>query len=357
MQINQIVPSLNFGDAVSSDIIAIRDVLQKKGYESNIYAKLIHPKVIKEAKQLSLYRGNPSNILIYHFAVAGRDITDFVKKLPDRKVLLYHNITPAEYFYNYDDISYDLCNRGRKELAGLSKYFEIGLGVSTFNCQELEKLGFECTGTLPILINFKKYEVFDRELDNKLKNDINKKIIFVGRLAPNKKQEDVIKTFYLYWKYINKSSTLYLIGRKETPPYVKQLEELVEMLGLSDNVVFTGVLKDGELNTYYRNADIFLCMSEHEGFCVPLVESMYFDLPIIAYNSSAISETLGNSGILLNEKNYVFSAELLNVLIEDNSIRESVIKNQRERLNDYSKDKIESKLLKVINFLLDKDKR
>lgn len=356
MQINQIVPSLNFGDAVSSDIIAIRDVLQKKGYNSNIYAKLIHPKVMKEAKQLSLYHGNPSNIVIYHFAVAGRDVTDFVKKLPDRKILLYHNITPAEYFYNYDDISYDLCNRGRKELAGLSKYFEIGLGVSTFNCQELEKLGFEHTGTLPILMDFKKYEVFDKELDSKLKKDGNKKIIFVGRIAPNKKQEDIIKTFYLYWKYINKSSTLYLIGRKETPPYVKQLEELVEILGISDNVIFTGVLNDNELNTYYKNADVFLCMSEHEGFCVPLVESMYFDLPIIAYNSSAISETLGDSGILLNEKDYVFNAELLNVLLEDGFFRESVIKSQRKRLKEYSKEKIENKLIEVINFVLDKNK-
>lgn len=357
MKINQVVPSLNFGDAVSSDVIAIRDALQKKGYESDIYAKLIHPKVIKQAKQLSLYHGNPSNILIYHFAVAGRDVTDFVKGLPDRKILLYHNITPAEYFYNYDDILYDLCSRGRKELAGLSKYFEMGLGVSTFNCQELQKVGFKHTDTLPILLDFKKYEVFDKELDDKLKGDMNKKIIFIGRITPNKKQEDVIKTFYLYFKYINKSSTLYLIGRKEITPYAKQLEELVETLGLSDNVVFTGVLNDNELNTYYRNVDIFLCMSEHEGFCVPLVESMYFDLPIIAYNSSAISETLGNSGILLNEKDYVLSAELLNVLIEDSSFREAVIKNQRKKLNDYSKDKIECKLFEMINSFLDRDKR
>ena len=355
MQINQVVPSLNFGDAVSSDVIAIRDVLQKKGYESNIYAKLIHPKVIKQAKHLSLYHGNSSNIVIYHFAGAGRNVTDFVKKLPERKILIYHNITPAEYFYNYDDVLYDLCSRGRKELASLSRYIEIGLGDSTFNCLELEKLGFKCTSTLPILINFKKYEVFDEELDSKLKQDGNKKIIFVGRIAPNKKQEDVIKTFYLYYKYINESSTLYLIGRKEITPYVEQLKELVETLGLSENVVFTGVLSDKGLNTYYRNADVFLCMSEHEGFCVPLVESMHFNLPIIAYNSSAISETLGNSGILLNEKDYVFTAELLDVLTEDNLYRESVIKNQRKKLNDYNKDKIEDKLIEVINFLSDTD--
>lgn len=353
MKINQIVPSLSFGDAVSSDVIAIRDTLQKKGYESDIYAKLIHPKVIKQAKQLSLYHGNPSGILIYHFAVAGRDVTDFVKNLPDRKILLYHNITPAEYFYNYDDVLYDLCSRGRKELAGLSKYFETGLGDSTFNCMELEKLGFKCTSTLPILIDFKKYEVFDEELDSKLKQNGKKKIIFVGRIAPNKKQEDVIKTFYFYCKYINKSSTLYLIGRKEIAPYVKQLEELVKTLGLSENVIFTGVLGDNELNTYYRNADVFLCMSEHEGFCVPLVESMYFNLPIVAYNSSAISETLGNSGILLKKKDYVFSAELLNVLIEDSLFRESVIENQRKRLNDFSKNKIESKLIEVIKSFSD----
>jgi L-malate glycosyltransferase len=356
VKINQIVPSLNFGDAVSSDVIAIRDALQKKGYESDIYAKLIHPKVIKQAKHLSLYHGNPSNILIYHFAVAGRDVTDFVKNLPDKKILLYHNITPAEYFYNYDDVLYDLCSRGRKELAGLSKHFEMGLGDSTFNCMELEKLGFKCTSTLPILIDFKKYEVFDEKLDSKLKQNGKKKIIFVGRIAPNKKQEDVIKTFYFYCKYINKSSTLYLIGRREINPYVKQLEELVETLELSENVVFTGVLNDNELNSYYRNADVFLCMSEHEGFCVPLVESMHFDLPIVAYNSSAISETLGNSGILLNEKNYVLSAELLNVLIEDSSFREAIIKNQRKKLSDYSKNKIEGRLFEIIDFLSNRNK-
>jgi len=89
---------------------------------------------------------------------------------------------------------------------------------------------------------------------------------------------------------------------------------------------------------------------------VPLVESMHFDLPIVAYNSSAISETLGNSGILLNEKNYVLSAELLNVLIEDSSFREAIIKNQRKKLSDYSKNKIEGRLFEIIDFLSNRNK-
>lgn len=352
MQINQIVPSLNYGDAVSSDIIAIRDVLRKYGYDSNIYAKFIHPRVLKHAKQLSLYKGDSSNILIYHFAVAGREVTEFVKKLPDNKILIYHNITPAEYFYDYDDILYSLCIRGREELRDFSKYFKLGIGDSAFNCKDLEKEGFGSTVVLPILIDFNKYKGFNEELDKKLKDDDNKKILFVGRIAPNKKQEDVIKTFYFYNKYINNSSSLFLIGRKEVIPYVEQLQNLVKKLDLSRSVIFTGGVSDKELYTYYRNADVFLCMSEHEGFCVPLVESMYFDLPIVAYSSSAVPETLGNSGVLVNNKNYVEIAELLNILFDDETFREKIIKSQRERLKDFENAYIEQKLIGIVENLL-----
>ena len=119
MQINQVLPALSYGDAVSNHAIEIRDILRKFGYDSNIYAKWIHPKVSKFAKPLNNYKKNAANIVIYHLSLAGLDVLDFVKRLPDTKVLIYHNITPHHYFEGIYDTLYNLCKQGREELYSL----------------------------------------------------------------------------------------------------------------------------------------------------------------------------------------------------------------------------------------------
>jgi len=353
MEINQFIPSLTPGDAASNDALAIRAILRKNGFKSNIYAKFIHPRMLWYARPYFLYRGNRQNISIYHFAIGGLQFSDFILKLPDIKILRYHNITPPEYFEKYDSKLSFICRKGLIELKGFKRHFVLGMGDSSFNCLAMEHEGIGKTEVLPVLIDFSKYAEYDKELNRKLGGSDSKKIIFVGRIAPNKKQEDLIRVFDHYHRKFNPNSTLYLIGQKQIAPYVHELEELVTTLGLSDTVVFTGKVSDKEVNTYYRNADVFVCLSEHEGFCVPLVESMFFNIPIIAYESSAIKDTLGEAGILLQEKDAESIAKLIVRVTEDSSFREEIIKRQKKRLPVFQSDCIEQKLMKIIHEIQD----
>ncbi len=348
MQINQFVPTINPGDAVSNNILGLREILVENGYKSDIYAKHIHAELKNKVKSVSKYRGNTSNLLFYHFAIAGMDFTDSVIKFPDTKILVYHNITPAEFFYNYDNRSYFGCKKGREELAKISKFFDLGIGDSNYNRQELEEIGFKNTAVLPIFIDTSAERTTDLKLDLELSNNGKTKLLFVGRIAPNKRQEDIVKIFYLYNKYINSNSQLYIVGSEHTLKYAEQLKNLVSDLGLSGDVIFPGHISQKALHSYYNNADVFLCMSEHEGFCVPLLEAMRHGVPIIAYDSSAVTETLGNSGITIGKKDYAALAELVNIVVGDQNVRREIISAQIERLMSFDKRIVSKKLLDII---------
>lgn len=352
MEVHQILPALSYGDAVSNDVIEIQRFLSEHGYSSKIFAKYIHPKVSKFASQLSSYKGSPQNAVMYHFSLAGGDVTEYVKQLPDKKVLIYHNITPPEFFDCYDDELRCSCEQGLEELKGLKNHFQLAIGDSEYNRQCLEQFGYSNTGVIPILIDTDSWskDIDPDDLDRTYENcTIN--ILFVGRVAPNKKHEDIIKIFYYYHHCINSNSKLYLVGSKQISRYLSSLEELIAKLGLSDAVVFTGVVSEAELVRYYRMAHVFLCMSEHEGFCVPLLEAMHFRIPLIAYNSTGVPDTLGDSGILVNRKSCVEIAEFISVLVEDNVTRNRIIQKQTERLMDFDKDATGERLINVLESL------
>lgn len=352
MEVHQILPALSYGDAVSNDVIEIQRFLSEHGYSSKIFAKYIHPKVSKFASQLSSYKGSPQNVVMYHFSLAGGDVTEYVKQLPDKKVLIYHNITPPEFFDGYDDELRCSCKQGLEELKGLKNHFQLAIGDSEYNQQCLEQFGYSNTGVIPILIDTDSWskDIDPDDLDRTYENcTIN--ILFVGRVAPNKKHEDIIKIFYYYHHGINSNSKLYLVGSKQISRYLSSLEELIAKLGLSDAVVFTGVVSEAELVQYYRMAHVFLCMSEHEGFCVPLLEAMHFRIPIIAYNSTGVPDTLGDAGIHVNEKDYIGVAELINILIEDNNIRHKIVQKQAGRLKYFDKNRTGNRLIKIIESL------
>lgn len=341
IQINQILPSISYGDAISNHALEIKKILKSWGYESEIYAQHIHPKLKNDAKVYTEYKNSSDdNILLFHYSI-GSEITDFVRSLPDKKVLIYHNITPHSYFHGINDTLVNLLKDGRSELGSFSDEVVLVLGDSEYNREELEGLGFKNTGVLPIIIDFEKYA---RKPTQKILDKFNgghSNILFVGRISPNKKQDDIIKMFYFYKKYIDPKARLFLVGSYEgMENYHELLINLIKELDLND-VIITGKVNLKDLLAYYKIADVFVSMSEHEGFCVPLLESMYFELPILAHNSTAIPYTLNGSGVLFNQKRYEEVAWLTHILITDDKIRNRIIKKQKERLNEFKKPKIE----------------
>lgn len=346
MQIHQILPTLSQGDAIGNEVRLMQSLFREWGYTSHIFAENIHPETtafyVKKYEKYS----HKDNILVYHYSI-GSDITEFFKTLPDKKILIYHNITPPEYFVGINEGLFKLLKDGRDSLPSLVPFVKLAIGDSEYNRQELEKMGFSRTAVLPILIDFDTYHRFNTSIVQKYKDDyVN--ILFVGRISPNKKQENILKIFY-YYKSINPKSRLFLVGGfNGCERYLDQLRDIVKKLQLSD-VVFTGPVPFEDLISYYKIADIFLCMSEHEGFCIPLVESMFFNIPIIAYNSTAVPYTLKNSGILVNEKQYDEIAELINFITEDNNLKRKIIEQQKERLKTFQFDEIKNKLKIILN--------
>lgn len=345
MEIHQILPTISPGDAVGNEAQEIKRVLNEWGYKSEIYAQNIHPKV--NANKYTDYnkKSSKENILIFHFSI-GSEVSEFVKKLPDKKIMIYHNITPPEYFIGVNDTLVSLLENGKKELHSLVGHIDLAIGDSEYNRLELQKVGFKNTDVLPIILNLGEYNCPNQKLLSKYSDDyVN--FLFVGRVTPNKRQEDIIKVFY-YYKLINPKSRLFLAGSYEgCEVYLDYLKKLIQNLNLKD-VHLLGKISFDDLVSYYKLADIFISMSEHEGFCVPILESMYFEIPIIAYKSTAIPFTLENAGILVKEKNYCEIAEMANIFIEDEELRSTLVKKQKDRLNDFKREKIISRLESIL---------
>ena len=341
MRIVQVLTTLSFGDAVGNDAIALQNVLDEMDYDTCIYAENID-KRIKKIKVQSIDRIdklNRNDIIIYHLST-GTDLNYWIKEQQCRKIMIYHNITPPFYFKEYSVKSEQLCEKGYVQVKELSDTFDMVFAVSEYNKRELVKMGYTCEiKVLPILIPFEDYKKKPNDkIITKYGTDEYVNIIFVGRIAPNKKQENIIKAYYDYHKNYNEKSRLFLVGSHDgLERYYQRLVDYRNELGLTnDDVVFTGHIKFDEILAYYSVADIFLCMSEHEGFCVPLVEAMCFDIPVIAKNTSAIGYTLDNSGMLIDSDSQLEYAGLINYIMEKEEVRNKIIEKQRERLKTFS---------------------
>lgn len=356
MRVIQLLPTISYGDAVGNDTLALDQILKKNGFNSYIYAENIDHRlennlVKYEQKMPKL---NKNDILIYHLST-GSELNYKIKNYDCKKMIIYHNITPSEYLEPYNKYTSNLCYEGRNAVKYLSNKVDYCLADSKYNKEELDANGYKKTDVLPILINFNDYKRSPSQKILRLyEEDGYINILFTGRIAPNKKQEDVIAAFYFYNKYINPKSRLFLVGSYNgMETYYHRLQKYVERLQVQ-NVIFTGHIPFDEILAYYHLADIFLCMSEHEGFCVPLVEAMYFNIPIIAYDSSAIAETMGGSGIVIDRKEPILVAKIIDRILNDKNLYNAIIQGEKERLKDFDNEKIERNFLKYLNQFLEK---
>ena len=343
MNIVQVLPTISFGDAVSNDARAIAKVISEMGYKTGIYAENVDSRINDPfVKKLSkLPKLNDDDIVIFNHST-GTELCYKLSELKGRKMMIYHNITPPHFFDNYSITARDLTRYGYEGTKYLSDKIEYVMADSAFNAADLKEMGYSCKMDVrPILVPFDDYKKApDAELLEKYEGDGYTNILFVGRIAPNKKQEDIISAFAYYKKYVNPKSRLILAGSYTgMERYYSALQNYVSSLML-DDVIFTGHTSFAAVLAYYRLADVFLCMSEHEGFCVPLLEAMFFDKPIIAFDSCAVPDTLGGSGVLIKEKDPVFVSMLIDKIMNDSALRERIIKVQNERLKDFAYEKV-----------------
>jgi len=342
--IHQIMPGFLYGDALGNQAVRIRELLRGWGHRSQVYAQYRDRRLDDSGEDYRRYPGSAEEITLFHYSI-GSPLTQFVQTLSGPVVPYYHNVTPAGFLRGYNETLADLLDQGRRELA-LFKDAPFALAASEYNRQEMLDLGFRHVEVLPYFVTL---DTLRSSAESPAGQDVMARyddgavnLLFVGRLVPNKRQDDLIRAFSAYYHLINPNSRLLLVGSEANAPgYRLELEAQAAALGLADHVHLPGAVGPREgLGGYYHSADLFLCLSEHEGFCIPLVEAMAFDLPVIAYRATGVPYALGGAGVLVNAKRYEQIAELIELLVADETLRQQVTAGQRRRLADLAPSQV-----------------
>jgi glycosyltransferase involved in cell wall biosynthesis len=334
--VHQVVGALHPGDAVGNEALAIRRHLRESGLGSEIFAGWVDPRLDREAHPLGelVATAAADAACLYHFSPgspAGRAALASRGPL----VLAYHNVTPARFFAGYSWEAARLAVRAGAELRELAPRTALALAKSRFSLGDLEQAGFARVGRLPFVLETRQ-SVAPSPVFRRLYSDGRTNLLSVGRLAPNKRVEDLVRAFAVLQRRMIPSSRLLLVGDTGIGVYARALERLVRELRLQ-HVVFCGHVEEDELRAAYELADVYVSLSEHEGYGVPLVEAMLAGVPVVARAAGAVAETLDGAGILVQDPRPELVAGLLEKIVRDLSLRAAVLEGQEKvarRLRD-----------------------
>jgi len=352
-----LTPSLSTADAVSNDVLGMFDILTRNGADVRIFAEThsLDHHAISDLAGLRSFLKSPTDVLLYHHSRGWNPGLQLIKELRCRRVIRYHNVTPAKFFVGFSTSDEELCERGRKELIVLAAAkCELYLSASAFSMRELIEIGADASRSFVVppfhhIDRLSSVSADQETLQKYSGNTAN--ILSVGRVVPHKNFHHLIEVFARYHYDYNKNSRLIIVGKggEGFNSYSKLLHAAVQKLGLTNNVVFTGGISDEKLKTYYLLADAFVTVSEHEGFCVPLVEAMSMELPITAYASTAIPETLGSAGIVWPERNPTLIVETIDRFVKDSAVRKALGRRGQYRYQSlFSHGKIERTFLQAM---------
>ncbi len=342
MRIHQVLATLGYGDAIGHEVLGIQRVLRAAGHDSEIFVETADSRLealTRDYRELVDF-SDADNLLLHHFSL-GSKASRTAYALPDRMALIYHNITPPEYFIGVHRALARQCFRGRRELRAYSERCDLAMGDSEFNRQDLTMLGFRRTAVLPVVPDFSHLDRLPNRTLSAQFDDEWTNVLFVGRVIANKKIEDVIRFFHAYQSMFNPRSRLLIVGAQSGfERYLASLNQLIAELELP-HVHFTGHVSDEELVGFYEVADLFLCASEHEGFCVPLVEAFYMQVPVLAFAATAVPATMDGAGVLFETKEPLHVAALMDAIISNVDLQDAIVDGQlaaveRLRAKDFS---------------------
>ncbi len=330
----QVVPEFYLYDAISQHARHIQRMLNDLGIASEICAQRVLPEDTPDVRDVKscLARLGKGDVLLFHFSIH-TPLLKALKSLPGRKVMIYHNITPARFFEGISRKAAEACRQGRAQLSEAAADFDLALGVSTFNERELKAAGYRDTGVLPLVVETNVRDHRSARILYHLSEKVT--LLHVGKWAPNKKIEDVVKVFYWVHRMIPESRLL-LIGRSwEWENYAEAIRRLIHRLGLQESIRTVSNLPAPELAALYRAGDLYLSMSEHEGFCAPLVEAMASRCPVFAFEAGAVPETLQGNGILFKRKVFHEMAEGICALMENPPFINRLTERALHRASDF----------------------
>ena len=342
---DQLLAGFAEGDAISHEAIRLRNSLRSLDYDSDIFVDPRHitPSIRSSCHSLSDYRGRTDDLCFYHYGISS-PATDVFRGAPGRRILVYHNITPAHFFQGYDDHIVRLLTDGRSELGGLARVCDVAWADSAYNARELREAGFRNVEVFPLLFS---PETLAFEPDPVVPGYFAARlftILYVGRLAPNKRVEHLIQAFAWFHRSLNPFSRLVIVGSPRTAPrYFSMLRMLAGDLDLP-NVCFEGFASPAGLVAYYRAADIYVSASEHEGYCLPLLEAMHMGLPVIARSIGGVPEALAGAGVQYDDLDPIELAGLIHKVATNPGLRSEILQSQKNRIQEVMARDVQAEL-------------
>ncbi len=325
-RIDQVIPSLASRDAIGGHTLQLRDLLRTRGYQSDIYYGNATPDRLDEGLPVARLgdRSSTGRVLLYQLSI-GSGVADIFRERGERKFVNYHNITPADLLEAWVPAVGEEVRWGRAQLRDLAPVTEFAIADSTFNERELRDAGYRATTTVPLLIDLDGFAGSpDPALARRLaaqKEHGGADLLFVGKVSPHKGQHDLVKALAAYRRLYDPEARLHLVGGAISDEYRTAVERFAAELGLLEALDIAGSVTHEELIAYYAAADAFVCLSNHEGFCVPLLEAMFHQVPIVAYTTSAVPETVQGAGVVLPNKEPARVAAAIDRVVHDATLR------------------------------------
>jgi len=353
-RIDQVVPSFAGRDAIGVHVLHVRDTLRAAGYASDIWAMDVLPDMRRQARPLTELptRTMPATWLLFHHSI-GTPVVDLLCDRAEPLIVDYHNVTPAALVDRWEPALHAELVLGRDQLAPLAARAFFALADSAYNEQELRASGFRHTDVVPPLFALESFEVdVDEHVLERLRDGPRARQgthwLFVGRLAPHKAPHELVKALACYRRLYDPEAVLHLVGNPLGTTYPRALARYVQRLGLADAVEITGSIGAGELAAYYRAADVFVCASAHEGFCVPVVEAMHLGVPVVAQAAAAVPETVDGGGVVLDDRSPLALAVAVHRVLGDEDVRRRLIRAGRHRAASFALGRSRARLLAAL---------
>jgi glycosyltransferase involved in cell wall biosynthesis len=352
-EVHQFVHSYVDHDATSAHARNLQRIIQSLGIKSEVYAGEWRG----DKSKATFFRDYATNNapdrtwLLYHLSTAS-PMAAYLNDRPEHVAMSYHNITPYSYLAPWEPGVAPELEIARQQLKSLSQNTELAVAASHYSEHELREAGFRNTMTAPILFDASH---FSRALDQKVYDKLRRAKdsggadwLFVGRITPHKCQHQIVQAFAVYKRLYDENARLHLVGGLSSHRYWSVLNQYVERLDMQDSVFITKGVSDGALGAYYAAADVFVCLSEHEGFGVPVLEALHNDVPVIAFDAAAVGETLGAGGLVLQDKSPSTVAVAAHRLLADEGLRKAMIAAGHTRLQDFALPVVEKQWTQII---------
>jgi glycosyltransferase involved in cell wall biosynthesis len=351
---------LSNGDAVSNDVLGMCDAFQRRGFEARLFAgssDLSEPEV-SDISEIYQFLRDPQDLLVYHFSIGWNPGLELLRKLNCRRVIKYHNVTPPEFFAGVSRWHEEKCLEGRGQVEEIVRAeCEMYLADSDYNREDLltEGVAEDKCYVVPPFHHIERLHAIEPDMDvfDKYRDGVTN-ILMVGRVVPNKGHADLIEAFAAYHHDYNRNSRLFIIGKELEPfkVYSTRLRELITYALSESSVSFMGEVSDQELKAFYLLSSVFAIASEHEGFCVPIIEAMSMKVPVVAYASSAIPVMVGRAGVVLKERHPYLMAEAINRLVRDETLSfDFGLTGWRRYEQNFTNEKIEAELFRILGKL------